>query len=461
MPPKLALAAALFYIAWLFAGERKRGSPFSRAMWIPLIWLLILASRPISLWFPNAELTGNAIDGTPFDRNIFLGLMIAGLLVLVRRRVVLGAFLSNNKMLVIFFAYLGLSVLWSDFAFIAFRRWIKDLGNIIIVLVVLTEPDPMAAVRSLLVRCAYVLIPLSVVCIRYFPEIGRYLNRFNWTYSYGGVTLDKNYLGVASLLSSLGLFLRLLECRRCAIHTRFLLVLAGMNLWLYTIADCSTALVTTILSIIILSLLELKAVQERAERFGYCAFAAIALLLSAHFAFGLGEVLVGLVGRNLSLTGRTDIWRIVLNVGTNPLFGVGYRSFWMGNRVDWRGLGYTGDLLEAHNGYIETYINSGLIGVALLLTLLVGRLRHVSRSVRQENEFARLQFGVIVLTLIYNMTESIFNGFGPVWFIALIALVQYPQEAGSGLPRCARTVGTSGLDTERDFRTDSVCISRA
>src|SRR6266568_6433251 len=461
MPPYLVLAAAFLYIAWLFSGDGKRGNPFSRAMWIPLGFLLILGSRPISLWFPNAELTRNAIDGSPSDRNIFLGLIVAGLFVLVRRRVLLGAFIRNNKLLAVFFAYLGLSVLWSDFTFVALKRWIKDVGIIIMVLVVLTEPDPMAAVRSLLVRCAYVLVPLSVVFIRYFPDIGRYYNRFVWSYSYGGVTLDKNYLGAALLLSSLGLFLSFLECRHRGIHTRVLLVLAVMALYLYYIADCSSALVTTVLSITILSLLQLKAVQVHAERIGYYAFLATALLLLGQCVCGVGEVLVGLLGRDLTFTGRTYIWEIAMSVDTNPLVGVGYWSFWMGDRVDWTSKGYMGELFEAHNGYIETYLNSGIIGVGLLLATLVSGLRRAGIGVRGGNGFARLQIAIIVMILFYNVTESIFNRFGPIWFVALIALVQYPQATRAGLNKRLSTLGTHDLEQDRDSVTDHADFSRA
>lgn len=431
MPSQLALAIAVAFIGWLFTSDRKRGNPFSSALWIPLLWLLLIGSRPLSLWFPNAEFTGNAIDGSPFDRNVFLGLFLGGLIVLLRRGFVPERFFGNNTALIVFFLYLGLSSVWSDFPFVAFKRWIKDVGNLIMVLIVLTEPEPEVAVRSLLARCAYVIIPLSVVFIRYFPDIGRYYNRFIWSYSYGGVTLDKNMLGSILVVSSFGLFLSFLECRRRGIKPWFILVLAVMNVYLYLTADCSTALVTTVLGISGIACLRLQFVKARVERFGYYAFAAVAFLFLAHVTFNIGELLVGAIGRDMTLTGRTDIWKLIMNVDFNPLIGVGYWSFWMGNRVDWTAEGYMGELLEAHNGYIETYINSGLVGVLLLLILLVSSFKRACRGVVKGADFEGFKLSFLLVAVLYNVTESIFNRFGPIWFIMLLAVIYYPVNRNS------------------------------
>ena len=40
-------------------------------------------------------------------------------------------------------------------------------------LIILSEAKPSAAVSSVLRRCAFVLLPLSIVFIKYFPWLGR------------------------------------------------------------------------------------------------------------------------------------------------------------------------------------------------------------------------------------------------------------------------------------------------
>lgn len=64
------------------------------------------------------------------------------------------------------------------------------------------------------------------------------------------------------------------------------------------------------------------------------------------------------MGKDTSLTGRTKIWDLALSLSGNPLFGTEFESFWLGPRLDkiwsvyWR-------ITEAHNGYLEVYLNLG------------------------------------------------------------------------------------------------------
>jgi len=66
-----------------------------------------------------------------------------------------------------------LSILWSDFPFVSFKRWFRDLGNYLVILVVVSDPNPLEAARTLLRRFCYLLIPLSILLIKYFPYLAR------------------------------------------------------------------------------------------------------------------------------------------------------------------------------------------------------------------------------------------------------------------------------------------------
>ena len=85
-----------------------------------------------------------------------------------------------------------------------------------------------------------------------------------------------------------------------------------------------------------------------------------------------------------ALTGRTGIWQTVLNEPNNPLLGTGYASFWLGERLQriWALYPRT-PLLQAHNGYIEVYLNLGMVGVALLGGVLWTGLRNARRRLRR------------------------------------------------------------------------------
>ena len=95
---------------------------------------------------------------------------------LLRRRISWSTFVSANIWLVVFLGYAALSIFWSDYQFVAFKRWVKVLGHPIMVLIVATEPDPREAMKLLLKRAAYVLVPFSITLIKYYPEhVGAYV----------------------------------------------------------------------------------------------------------------------------------------------------------------------------------------------------------------------------------------------------------------------------------------------
>src|SRR2546426_11639886 len=60
------------------------------------------------------------------------------------------------------------------------------------------------SVETVIKRCAYVLIPLSIVFIKYYPELGRFYDEWTGRAFYTGVTTNKNLL--VYLLLVFGLF---------------------------------------------------------------------------------------------------------------------------------------------------------------------------------------------------------------------------------------------------------------
>ena len=83
-----ALIVYALGIVGLFFLDRDGSVRTSKALWLPVIWLWIVGSRPVSIWLgithfgpPYKEL----VDGSPFDRLIFLILMALGMLVLIHR----------------------------------------------------------------------------------------------------------------------------------------------------------------------------------------------------------------------------------------------------------------------------------------------------------------------------------------------------------------------------------------
>src|SRR5438309_3443333 len=126
MSSQLALLFTLAFIAFLFVRDWRERPPITGALWIPLLWLVIIGSRNVSEWIGFGGAT-SLVDGSPLDSTIYLSLELAGLIVLFRRRVSLSKVVSENPWFALFFLYGVLSILWSDFPFVAAKRWTKAL----------------------------------------------------------------------------------------------------------------------------------------------------------------------------------------------------------------------------------------------------------------------------------------------------------------------------------------------
>ena len=198
----LLIALSVWILAiWLIRRDTARREGISSAVWIPTLWAGILLSRPLSMWVGFGGAT-DTLEGSPLDRAFFFGMIFLALVTLFRRHVTWPQLISKNWPIFLFYGFLLVSVLWAESPFVSFKRWFKDLGNVFVACVILTELNPQQAFRAVFVRCAYLFLPLSVVYIRYFPDLGRFYSRAGGM-QVTGVTTQKNSLGVLVLICGL------------------------------------------------------------------------------------------------------------------------------------------------------------------------------------------------------------------------------------------------------------------
>ncbi|HTG44871.1 MAG TPA: hypothetical protein VK633_10100, partial [Verrucomicrobiae bacterium] len=255
MPPSIVLAAAVAFILFLFLRDFRGRSEASAALWIPLLWVLIISTKPISLWFGSSSADSNGyLEDKLIDKVIFIFLIVAGLIVINRRRVLWSDIFRNNKWLFAYFLYLGVSVLWSDESFVSFKRWIKDIGNIVMVLIVLSDENQDQAVSSFFARFAWVIVPLSVISIKYFPEFSRHYDSWTNQPVFVGLTTDKNTFGMTLFVCELSLIwlaLPLLEKTDPGPNRKMRLfgnlILICMTAWLLKKAHSATAITCAVL----------------------------------------------------------------------------------------------------------------------------------------------------------------------------------------------------------------------
>src|SRR5215469_709815 len=175
MPPSLALLLWVILLLGLLYFDPAREPQTSAALWVPVIWLFFIGSRPPAMWLglEFGTATQALEEGNPLDRTIFSLLIVAAIAILSSRSFRWRNFFAQNSALTLLLAFALLSVAWSDFPLATFKKWFRDAGVYMVVLVVLSDPRPLEAVRTVLRRLCYLVVPLSIVLIKYYPYLGK------------------------------------------------------------------------------------------------------------------------------------------------------------------------------------------------------------------------------------------------------------------------------------------------
>jgi exopolysaccharide production protein ExoQ len=436
MPPQIASIVFIIVTAGLFILDRDRDTKTSKALWIPVIWLWLAGSRSVAEWLaamgwgPPVNAADTYIDGSPADRNVLTVLLVIGLLVLVRRKR-FGALLLANGPLLLFFVYAAASAFWSDYPDITIRRWVKDVGDLVMVMVVVTDRDWYAGIKRFLVRPGFLLIPYSVLLIKYYPAIGRAYNRWTWMVTFTGVTTHKNLLGRVALIFGIAFVWCFLVAyrERTTVHRSRHLIAHGAALtlvvWLFVTANSVTAQSCFLLATAFLLAAGSRALGEKR----WVVHVLVAVLLALPLAttiLGIGGGAIEEMGRDSTLTGRTAIWEQVLAEVQSPLLGTGFESFWLGDRLERIQVIHPG-LNESHNGFVEIYITLGWIGVFLLAVIIIMGYRNIIISMRQNPDIGRLRMAYFIAAVVLSFTEAGFRMLNISWITFLMAVVALPE----------------------------------
>jgi exopolysaccharide production protein ExoQ len=429
MGPRLiaALFCAVFIIC-IFSFVRDRTVRTTKALWLAVLWLGTGASRNLSEWMhlSQPDSADRYLEGSPVDRLYLFGLLAAGIVVLLGRKQQVRAVLRANNAILLYFCYCGISAVWSGYPDVSAKRWIRSLGDIVMVLIVVTEPEWLHAVNRLFARVGFVLIPVSVLFIRYFPEYGRTYSRGGapaWT----GVTTDKNALGMICLIFGLAFtwnFLRVYYAKGEKTRSRQLILygcLGVMAGWLIHESNSATSLVCWIIGGTIMVLTTISRQARKAASIHVMVGGALTVIICAMF-LNTGSSLVQTIGRDSTFTGRTAIWSCALPEIPNPVVGAGFESFWLGPRLRKIELCIDQGVNEAHNGYIEVYLNLGWVGVAALLAILITGYGNIVAAVRRQGNASNLALAFFVAAVIYNLSEAAYKMMSPMWIALLLAM---------------------------------------
>ena len=413
----IIIAFFLIFIAIGLIMEHRNSDKVTPVVWLPFFWLVICASRSVNQWIniynydsmlSESQILEINLKGSPVDQVVLSLVIIFGLVMLYKRKNSAITLLKNNKSVLIFVIYLGLTVIWSDIYEASFRRWIKLTGNVIMAAVLVTEPYPFAAVQSVFRRATYLLIPISIMLIKYFPSIGVIYSRLG-NQIVTGAALMKNGLGHLSFVFLFFISWQIICNRKGKYKTNLPMLLYDvitliMCVWLLIAAKSSGAIGSLVVGMTILISSRIPIIAKNFMKITIASVVIMCLFLILESSVGIIEFIVTSLGRNMTFTDRVPLWNTLIEIGMKqPILGYGYGGFWTVERLK-----FFEDFTQGHSGYLELFVEGGLFAIILLCILLITVFRKILKGIANNFNIAILLLSFFVMILLANITESCF-----------------------------------------------------
>jgi exopolysaccharide production protein ExoQ len=195
------------------------------------------------------------------------------------------------------------------------------------------------------------------------------------------------------------------------------------------LSKCATAMILLVL----LNLGFLLAVawvkwKKHLKKVHYVALTIVFIVLLI-LVFQNMDFLFGLLNRNTTLTGRLPLWSYLIQNGlaNRPVLGNGLGATWDSNNFRFTtqvAVGWDLPPLVSDNGYIDIFLDLGLVGVVLSIFMVLLCLFRVTRhALKEQTVISFFPVLVMIFVITVNLDLSFFlNLESFAWFLMIFAL---------------------------------------
>jgi O-antigen ligase len=334
---------------------------------------------------------------------VFIIIFLTSTISLIPYRTELYELLKKEKYLTLFLLWCLLSIGWSEFGFVSFKRWIKILSIYTSCLAVVLNYGSNLERMKHFKYIVYPYLIISIISVLFIP--GAIDFDFG---TWRGIAHTKNLLGQASLMCII----------LCYIYFRFANSIRGkclvipylvLSLTLLIGSQSATALLSFVFFIVVGSILWLDKLSET------LGIGHIFVFLVALTVLGIIGLIVYLdpdiivlipeaFGKDMSFTGRIDLWEYIFNQSKEHLFiGAGFDGFWVMENENlmnfYRKIGWFP--FQAHNGYLDILNETGLVGLFLFFMMII----HYFINLINHKTLHPWKW-IIIIVLIMNFMET-------------------------------------------------------
>jgi exopolysaccharide production protein ExoQ len=408
-------------------GDLREAHAGAAAAWIPdwrhsrfvggLAWALIaLLIVPEGFDYATLGTSMSPLSGGAVSRAIWLALLGSALVVIAWRSTLAWVCLRwLNPFLMLFVALAVSSVAWSIDPVVTLRRDLRLVTVLLDALAFMLVGWHQRRFQNVVRPILTIMLGGSLIFGLLFPTLAIHQETsYELVGAWRGLTNHKNSLGA---LSCIGVIFWthawvVKEVRLAAAAAGLAVCVACLLL-----SRSSTSLVTSVFVVLFL-LLFLRGPRRLHRYMPYVIGLFAALLLVYSIAIlrlvpGLDLLLqpiAFLTGKDLSFTGRSEIWAIITeHVDLHPYLGTGYGAYWVPlpgspsaeflQRLHF----YPG---SSHSGYMEVANDLGIAGLLTLIGYLLVYLVQCLVLLRQQRKQSALFLALLLQQGITNLSET-------------------------------------------------------
>ena len=391
---------------------------------------------------------GDETANSELLRTLFLPAYAAGVALMALTPWRLGVGLVRQPFLIVILLVVALSYFWSVSPDQTSRRifalLFTTLGG-----VVLAARYSWARLAEVLATTFAILALCSLFTSLFVPSIGRMSDVFPGAWR--GLWEEKNsFGGNMAIGAALCAAAAILNPKRAVIWCSA----AALSLLLVIISTSKTALVAELIGAVALALVWTVR-RGRAASVAASWTVVTAVIAAAAVMTFAADTVLGVLGKDATLTGRTQIWAAVIRqIKERPWQGFGYAAIW-DNTDQWGPLAWITHEIgfrahHAHNSWLEQWLSIGVPGlVAWSAFYLQTLVANIFALYRDRGAYVALPFFAIYsLTSLTESIAVVYNDMRWVIFVALAVKLALPDPAP---PRAApRTAAERRVDWDAD-----------